>query len=491
MHVILTINTDFNNISAMKTNGKVLERKLLQKKESGWLEFKFKDLPKLNKFSGEYIDFLNKAKTERETVAEISRIAQEFGFKAIEDSKTEPKIFAVNRGKSVALAVIGSDDVSTGFNIIAAHIDAPRLDIKQNPLYEYKDGALYSNLAFLKTHYYGGVKKYHWVNIPLALHGKIIRKDGKEINFVIGEKENDPVFVIADLLPHLSKKIQDKKIDEAIPAENLNIIVGNMAIPDRGVIDRVKLAVMKILNERYGLVETDFNSAEIEAVPALRARVSGIDESMIAGYGQDDRICTYAALRAICGLKTPKKTCIAVFVDKEEIGSEGTSSIQSVFFENFVSDLVEKIKGANCAEKTLKQILSASCAISADVEAAFDPTYREVFDERNAAKLGNGISITKYTGSGGKYAASDASAEYVGKLRKLFLDNKIVCQFSELGKVDEGGGGTIAKYLAEYGMEIIDCGVPLLGMHSTYEVSSKFDLYQTYLAYSVFFSKMK
>ncbi|MBN1897437.1 MAG: aminopeptidase [Spirochaetes bacterium] len=463
---------------------------LVMKEESGWLNLNKKDLGTIDEFARVYIDFLNRSKTEREAVDYFIEKSQEKKFLPLRDVlKLEKipsgsKVYAINHHKNIILAVTGKDPLEDGVNIICAHIDSPRLDLKQNPLYED------TGLAFLKTHYYGGIKKYHWFNIPLSIHGKVVKLDGKIVDITIGEKDEEPVFLIPDLLPHLSRKIADKKVSDAFQAENLNLIVGNIPVTKKDQKDPVKVAIMDLLNQKYGIVEADFNSSEIEIVPAMKAREAGLDASFIAGYGQDDRISSFAAFRALLDLEKPQRTTLVFFVDKEEIGSTGNSSIQSSFLEIFISQLVEKMKGA-WSEKTVRMALAQSQAISADVDVAFDPNYKEVFDNRNTAKMGQGVIITKYTGHGGKYNTSDANAEYVGKLRRLFSKNNIVFQFGEMGKVDEGGGGTIAKFLAHFGMDIIDCGPPLLGMHSPYEISSKFDLYQTYKGYNVFLEKMR
>lgn len=463
---------------------------LLLKEESGWIRIDRKERKLIEKFAAEYIKFLNNVKTERESVEFFKKEANRYGFISFDEflksdkTSTKRKIYITNRNKSIILAVLGKQPPESGLNIICAHIDSPRLDLKQNPLYEDTE------LTYLKTHYYGGIKKYHWLNIPLAIHGKIVRLDGKVIDIKIGESDDDPVFVIPDLLPHLSKKLKNKKIEEAVPAENLNLLIGNIPVPDKKQKDPVKIAILKLLNKKYGIVESDFNSAEIEIVPALKAKEAGIDKSFIVGYGQDDRISSYATFRAITEIENPERTSIALFIDKEEIGSEGNSSVQSKFFEIFISDLLEKVS-KKYYEKYSKIALSRSYGISADVDAAYDPNYKDVYDIRNTAKLGHGVIFTKYTGYGGKYDANDANAEYVGKLRKLFTENNVIFQFGELGKVDEGGGGTIAKYLANYGMDIIDCGPPVLGMHSPYELTSKLDLYHTFKGYKIFFQKMK
>ncbi len=461
---------------------------LLVKEESGWLKVKNDELKKVDNFADEYIAYLNNNKTERENVNFIKKTAEDNGFVSLEefmrsDAKSN-KIYYNNRNKSIFLAVLGDDDIENGFNIISSHIDSPRLDLKQNPVFED------TGMAFLKTHYYGGIKKFHWLNIPLAIHGRVIKLNGESVDIVIGEDENDPVVVIPDLLPHLSRKLSDKKIAEAYKGEDLNILIGNIpaSVADKEIKDKVKYNILKLLNDKYGLVESDFQSAELEIVPAIKARYAGLDSSFIAGYGHDDRSSSFALLKSIIKTDKVNRNVLAVFVDKEEIGSEGNSSIQSRALEFFISEIIEKKKNS-FNEKMLRKSLYNSYALSADVDAAFDPNHKEVFDVRNTGKIGNGVILTKYTGHGGKYDANDANAEYVGKVRKLFNDNNVIFQFGSLGKVDEGGGGTIAKYLANYGMEIIDCGTPVLGMHSPYEIISKLDLYQTFKAFESFFNK--
>lgn len=461
-----------------------LEEKLSMKTESGWTRMEKKEKIIFGFCKG-YMDFLGNAKTERGAVSEILKIAEKNNFKNIKNMKNlKPgmRIYAVNREKNIALAVIGKKPVEKGLNIIVSHIDSPRLDLKPNPLYEDKD----AGVALFKTHYYGGIRKYHWVNVPLALHGKIIKRNGESVSIKIGENPDEPVFIIPDLLPHLSKKVQDeRKLPEGVKGEELNIIVGSIPVKDKDVKEKIKIAVLENLNKKYGITEEDFVSAELEAVPATTPRDIGFDKSMIGAYGQDDRICAYISLIAINETKTPEKTCVALFVEKEEIGSEGNTGMKSMFFEGFVSELVRLT--TDYSEIKVKKALSNSKALSADVNSAFDPTFKEVFENRNASKLGFGVVITKYTGARGKYSASDASAEYVGKIRKLFNDKKIAWQTGEIGKVDEGGGGTVAKYLAEYNMDVLDCGPPILAMHAPYEVSSKADVYSAYEAYKSFF----
>lgn len=429
----------------------------------------------------QYRRFLDAAKTERLAVQEIVRILENNGFADIDKaSSRKTRVYKVYHNKAVAAAVTGSRPLSAGLNLVAAHIDSTRLDLKQNPLYEEIE------LAMLKIHYYGGIRKYQWLARPLALYGRIIKKDGKTLDIAIGEADDDPVFTIADLLPHLARKLQEgKKLSDVFEGEKLNLLAGSRPTGDKNVKERFKLTVLKNLYEKYGIVEEDFVSAELEAVPAGKSRDVGFDRSLIGAYGQDDRICAFSALEAISGLKQPDRTAAVMFYDKEEIGSEGNSGARSRMPEDFVSDLLDRSKEA-ADDRTLRKSLVASRALSADVNGALDPDYQEVHEKRNAARLGYGICITKFTGSGGKTGSSDASAEYVGWLRKLFNSARICWQTGELGKVDQGGGGTIAKFLAAYGMNIVDCGPALLGMHSPFEISSKADLFMTIKAYEAF-----
>ncbi len=429
----------------------------------------------------DYKSFLDQAKTEREAVAVIMNKAEAAGFKNIDQAENGiGKWYRVFRNKCIALAVPGKNPLGSGAKIIAAHIDSPRLDLKQNPLYQEVD------LAFFKTHYYGGIRKYQWMATPLALHGRVIKADGSSMDIVIGEDETDPVFTVSDLLPHLARKVQsEKKLSEAFEGEKLNVLIGSRPLGGEDIEDRFKLKVLQFFNEKYGLVEEDFTCAEIEVVPAGKARDIGLDRSMIGAYGQDDRICAFSALHAVLKLQKPQSWAIVFFFDKEEIGSDGNTGAKSHFVEIFMSDLLSKT-GEEDTPKNLRNTLVNSMAISADVNGALDPDYQEVHEKRNAARLGYGVCITKFTGSGGKYGSSDAGAEYLGKIRTIFNKNHIIWQTGELGKVDEGGGGTIAKFLAVYGMEIVDCGPALLSMHSPFEISSKADLLMVCKAYEAF-----
>lgn len=418
-----------------------------------------------------YMAFLNEARTEREAVKIAIEMAEDKGFvEYVDGMKLSPgdKVYCNNRSKALMLAVIGRKSLEEGCVIAGAHVDSPRIDLKQNPLYESDE------LAYFKTHYYGGIKKYQWVTIPLELHGVVALKNGETIDVSIGHDPSDPQFVITDLLPHLGKEQMRKTMEEGITGEGLNILIGSIPYADEGS-DRVKLAVMSILNDRYGIVEEDFLSAELTAVPAFEVREIGLDRSLIGGYGHDDRVCAYAELKAILELdEAPEKTAVCILADKEETGSDGVSGMQSSAFECFMEEL--------CAGQNvpLRRCFKNSFCLSADVTAAFDPNFPEVSEKRNDAKLNYGMGICKFTGARGKSGTSDASAEIVGYLRRIFADAGVVWQMSELGKVDQGGGGTIAKFMANRNIDTIDAGVPVLSMHAPFEVVSKFDCYMTY-----------
>lgn len=419
-----------------------------------------------------YMAFLNEARTEREAVKIAIEMAEDKGFvEYVDGMKLAPgdKVYCNNRSKALMLAVIGSKSLEEGCVIAGAHVDSPRIDLKQNPLYESDE------LAYFKTHYYGGIKKYQWVTIPLELHGVVALKNGETIDVSIGHDPSDPQFVITDLLPHLGKEQMRKTMEEGITGEGLNILIGSIPYADEGS-DRVKLAVMSILNDRYGIVEEDFLSAELTAVPAFEVREIGLDRSLIGGYGHDDRVCAYAELKAILDLdEAPEKTAVCILADKEETGSDGVSGMQSSAFECFMEEL--------CAGQNvpLRRCFKNSFCLSADVTAAFDPNFPEVSEKRNDAKLNYGMGICKFTGARGKSGTSDASAEIVGYLRRIFADAGVVWQMSELGKVDQGGGGTIAKYMANRNIDTIDAGVPVMSMHAPFEVVAKFDCFMTYL----------
>ena len=417
-----------------------------------------------------YMEFLNDARTEREAVKLAISQAESCGFTEFKpDIKLSPgsKVYRNNRGKALMLAVIGKKPLSDGCVIAGAHVDAPRIDLKQNPMYETDE------LCYFKTHYYGGIKKYQWVTIPLELHGVVALKNGELIDVVIGRDPSDPQLVITDLLPHLGKDQMQKTLAEGITGEGLNILIGSVPYADDGK-DKVKLAVMSILNDRYGIVEEDFLSAELTAVPAFEVREIGLDRSLIGGYGHDDRVCAYAELKALFDAEAPEKTCVCILADKEETGSDGVSGMQSSAFDCFMEDL--------CASQNvpLRRCFENSFCLSADVTAAFDPNFAEVYEKLNDSKLNYGMGICKFTGARGKSGTSDASAEVVAHLRRLFDDNKVIWQLTELGKVDQGGGGTIAKYMANRNIDTIDAGVPVLSMHAPFEVVSKLDCYMTY-----------
>lgn len=432
----------------------------------------------------EYREFLDEGKTERECVEKAVNMALRHGFSDIDTLsklKAGDKVYKINRNKNILLAVIGSDDIKQGINLVGAHIDSPRLDLKQNPLYESDD------MALLKTHYYGGIKKYQWTAMPLAIHGVIFTKEGKKVTLNIGEKDNDPVFCITDLLPHLAKDQMTKKMIDGIEGENLNILFGSTPVPNSDVNEKVKFAILKLLNERYGITERDFLSAEIEIVPAFKARNVGLDESFIGAYGQDDRVCAFTTLKGIFDVDNPKKTAVAILVDKEEIGSTGNTGMLSAFFEMTVAELIEKITG-KCSVTDYNAVISKSACLSSDVGAAVDPNYESVSEKRNAAFAGCGMVLMKYTGARGKSESSDASSEFVYEIGKILDENGVIWQTSELGKVDQGGGGTIAQYVANLNMDVIDCGVPVLSMHSPFEVTAKSDVYMAYKSYVAFYN---
>ena len=450
-----------------------------------WETYENETREKMEAFANEYRAFLNRAKTEREFVRESVKLAEAKGFRNIRDTKgpwkAGEKLYAVNRGKNVVLYVIGEKPLHEGINILGAHIDSPRMDLKQNPLYE-KDG-----FALFDTHYYGGIKKYQWVARPMALHGVVALKDGSVVDVVIGEDEDDPVVGVSDILVHLAAKQMQKKASEAIEGEQLNLLVGSIPAKDVKK-DPVKQYLLDLLKAKYGIEEADFISAELEAVPADKARNFGIDNSMIMAYGQDDKICAYAILRAITDLETPKRTACVILVDKEEIGSVGATGMESRWFENTI---IELLAGEGQADLvTLNETLSNSRMLSSDVSAGLDPNYAEMFEPKNAAYLGRGICFNKYTGARGKSRANDANAEYVAKLRRIMDEDHIVWQTAEIGKVDEGGGGTISFILARMNMDVIDAGIAVLNMHAPCEISSKADLYEGYRAYIAFLAHM-
>ena len=433
-----------------------------------------------DEFCEGYKSYLDEAKIERESVEFFVREAEKRGYAEFDNRKkysAGDKVYYNNRGKSLILCVIGKKSVGEGVKISAAHIDSPRLDLKPNPLYED------TNLALFKTHYYGGIKKYQWTAIPLALHGVVVKANGERVKVRIGEDEGDPQFVVTDLLPHLAQEQMKQTMAEGIKGENLNILIGSRPFSKDEGGEKVKLNIMKILNEKYGIVESDFLSAELEAVPAYKARDIGFDRSLIGAYGHDDKVCAYPAAQAIFSVENPEYTCLTVLTDKEEIGSDGNTGLNSSYMKYFISDL------AVMQGEEPWRVLSNSECLSADVNAAFDPTYPEVSERMNSSYVNNGVVITKYTGARGKSGTSDASAEYMGKIRKMLNDNDVVWQIGELGKVDAGGGGTVAMYVAALNVDVVDLGVPVLSMHAPFEVVSKLDVYMAYRAFKVFFEQ--
>lgn len=459
------------------------------KTENAWEKYTKTQLEEVDALSRAYRAFLNHGKTERECVKQIVERAKEAGYKELSElikegktCKPGDKVYAVNMEKAVILFQVGSEPLENGMNILGAHIDSPRLDVKQNPLYE--DG----DFAFLDTHYYGGIKKYQWVTIPLAIHGVVVKKNGEKVVINIGEKEDDPVFFISDLLVHLAAEQLEKKASKVIEGEALDIIIGNRPlqdVKDDEKKEKVQAFTLKLLKEQYGIEEKDFLSAELEIVPAGEAREAGLDRSMVLGYGQDDRVCAFSSLEAILEVQDLKRTGCCILVDKEEIGSVGATGMQSRFFENAVAELLALTTGAY-NDLILRRCLANSRMLSSDVSSAFDPTYAASFDKKNVAYLGHGMVFNKFTGARGKSGSNDANAEYLGFIRKIMDDAGVTFQTAELGKVDLGGGGTIAYILSLYGMNVIDCGVPVLNMHAPHEATSKADLYEAKCGYKAF-----
>lgn len=458
---------------------------LSKKYEYAWDKYSKEDLDKTFALSDRYKDFMSRCKTERECVKDFIALAEKEGYKNLdtiikENGSLKPgdKVYANNMDKTLAMFVIGTEPFEKGMKILGAHVDSPRLDLKQNPLYEDTD------LAMMETHYYGGIKKYQWVTIPLAIHGVVVKKDGTAVNIVIGEEDSDPVIGISDLLIHLSADQMQKKLDKGIEGEDLNLLVGSMPIEDKEAKDRVKGNVLKILNDKYGIEEEDFVSAELEIVPAGKARDYGLDRSMVLAYGHDDRVCAYTSFEALMKIQNTDKTCLALFVDKEEIGSVGATGMHSKFFENVVAEVME-LAGQYSSIK-LRRTLANSKMLSSDVSAAYDPNFPSVMEKRNSAYFGKGIVFNKYTGARGKGGCNDANPEFIAELRAIMEKHGVIWQTAELGKVDQGGGGTIAYILAEYNMQVIDCGVALHNMHAPWEVASKADIYEAVKAYHAF-----
>ena len=459
-------------------------------KKSAWKKYKEEDLKKLNDLCDDYKRFLTVAKTERESANEIIKRAEEKGYQDLEKYISEgrrilpgDKIYVNNKGKAVALFNIGKEPITNGMNILGAHIDSPRIDLKANPLYESE------GFAYFDTHYYGGIKKYQWVTLPLALHGVVVKKDGTKIDINIGEKEDDPVFGITDLLPHLAGEQMKKESAKLIEGENLDIIIGNKPLSNNSEEkndekEEIKTNILNSLKEQYDITEDDFLTAEIEAVPAGKARDFGLDRSMIMAYGQDDRVCAYTSLEAFLQIEDTKKTLSCILVDKEEIGSVGATGMESHFFDNAIAEICALM--GNDSSLAVRRVLNHSKMLSSDVNAAYDPLYKSVMDKRNSSQFGHGLVFCKYTGARGKSGSNDANAEYIAELRKIMDEENIAFQISELGKVDAGGGGTIAYILANYNVEVIDCGVGVLSMHAPWEVTSKSDIYEAYRGYIAF-----
>lgn len=455
-----------------------------EEKNNPWLKYQGEKRDELFEFCKGYIDYMSICKTERECVLTSIDMVMAFGFRDLEEViengeslKIGDKIFINNKDKALALFIIGEEPIDKGLRIIGSHVDSPRLDLKQNPLYED------TNLAMMETHYYGGVKKYQWVTLPLALHGVVVKKDGTKIDVVIGEDEKDPVIGVSDLLIHLSQDQLQKKANVVIEGEDLNILVGSIPLEGKEK-DAVKANILNILKEKYDFDEEDFISAEIEVVPAGRAREYGLDRSMIMAYGQDDRVCAYTSLMALLDLDKTKYTSVVLLVDKEEVGSNGATGMHSKFFENAVAEVMDRL--GEYSSLKLRRVLTNSKMLSADVSAAFDPNYPSVMEKKNSAYFGKGLVFNKYTGARGKSGCNDANPEFIAWLRNIMDKNDVVYQTAELGKVDQGGGGTIAYILAEYNMEVIDCGVALQNMHAPWEVASKLDIYEAMKGYKAF-----
>ncbi len=465
-----------------------LEKELTLEKKSSWLKKDEKYKKNAFDFSEAYRGFLSEVKTERENVLKVAAMAEKYGFRPLsemKDSKGHKKFYEINHDKNLVLIVLGKKKVSEGVNLVASHVDVPHIDFKMSPLYEDE------GYCMVKTHYYGGIKKYQWVTMPLSLHGVIVKKNGEKVNVVWGEDDSEGVLTFPDVLPHLSRKVQgDKKLLTGFTGEELNMICGSIPVDDEKVKNAIKLNVLEILNSKYGITEADFISAELQLVPAGGARWVGFDKGLIGAFGHDDRICGYTSSLAIFDVEDPEYTAINFLADKEEIGSDGRTGMKSWFILRVISEMIENQDG-DFSELKLKKALEISDVLSSDVGAGINPNFKSVHDPLNAPRLGHGIVMTKYTGSGGKYGSSDADAEFVAKIRALFDEKGIDWQIGTLGKVDEGGGGTVAKFLAEYNMNVVDAGPALLSMHSPFELASVMDIYACYEAYKAFFEKLK
>ncbi len=465
-----------------KSPAEELKETLFLKRENAYDFCDGKEIKKVFSYTDGYMKFLDHAKTERETVSLAVKELEKRGFEPFAYGKryqTGDKFYYNNRGKSLYVVVMGKKPLAEGMSIAAAHVDSPRIDLKQNPLYE--DGGM----AFFKTHYYGGIKKYQWPTVPLALHGVIAKKDGTVIDVSVGEDDADPVFYITDLLPHLGKEQAAKPLGTAFTGENLNVLCGSLPYADKDTKDRIKLNILVLLNQKYGITEADFLSSELCLVPSAKARDVGFDRSLIAAYGHDDRVCAYPILSAIWDFagKAPTYTAVTILADKEETGSDGNTGMQSFAFTDMLTELA-----VNREENPRQMFANAKC-LSADVNAGFDPNFADVYETRNAAFLNKGVAVTKFTGAGGKSSTNDAHAEFVSLVRSVFDKENVLWQTAELGKVDAGGGGTVAKYLAKYNIDVIDVGVPVLSMHAPVEVVSKTDVYMAYKAFHAFFAR--
>jgi aspartyl aminopeptidase len=454
--------------------------------KNAWEKYDEKELEKLMSFNDDYIDFLSNFKTEREITNFSVEILENNGFKnldSVKELKAGDKVYAINREKNVMAFVIGKEDVLNGINILGAHIDSPRLDLKQNPLYESNE------FAYLNTHYYGGIVKYQWVARPLAIHGVVVKKSGEVINIVIGENDKDPVLCITDLLPHLGKDKLAKTASETIEGEGLDLTIGHMNL-NQDKDSKLKDEILKLLKDKYNIEEDDFVSAELEVLPQGRARSMGLDSSMVLGYGHDDKVCAYTSLRALLDTDKVTRTSCCILVDKEEVGSIGNTGAQSKWFETVIAEIISKMKN-EYNDLMLRKTLSNSYMLSSDVSAGYDPLYKGVFEAKNASYLGKGLTFNKYTGARGKSGCNDANPEFIAKIRKALDDDNIYYQTAELGRVDQGGGGTIAYILANLNMNVIDAGIPVLSMHAPFEVVSKVDVYEAYLGYISFIKNLK
>ncbi|MFW5981949.1 MAG: aminopeptidase [Halanaerobiaceae bacterium] len=455
--------------------------------KNAWLNMEDVEHEEIFAFNQEYAQFMNENKTERKFVRSSIELLEAEGFRNITEFtslKKGDRVYKVNRDKALIAVVIGEKPLVDGVHIVGAHMDSPRIDLKPNPLFED------SELAYFDTHYYGGIKKYQWVSIPLAIHGVVIKQDGSKVEINIGDKEDDPVFYISDLLPHLGKDQMQKKMSEGISGEQLNLLVGSIPLADKDKDgkDKVKNAILDYLSDEYGITGEDLISSELQIVPAFKAKDVGFDRGLLAAYGHDDRVCSYTALKAILEVDNPVNTAMALLVDKEEVGSMGSTGMQSRFFENTMAEMID-LANDKFSELMLRKAIENSKALSADVNAAFDPNYPDVYNKSNSAFLGKGVVVTKYTGARGKSGSSEACAEFVAEIRSLFNNQGVIWQIGELGKVDKGGGGTIAQFLANYNMDVLDCGPAVISMHAPYELVSKVDVYNTYLAYQVFLEK--